>query len=574
MTVTRNIGTAAASAAANTTALQNAMKQSRTDATEIVLGALAVFNAVSFEQSITDFPLTIRAADPAAPPIMEAIRFCGTAKDGFFNKIGSVPGATSLKDITIDGLHFVPTPLTQVRLGGDLSHGTYVLLDAPDGMAWRLDPTYTGFQDYTAKTAYMVAFIGFSGTQNLTIQNCYFRNYGRMFDISTANGLKLRHNTFEKWHEDCLFIGGGTNITIEYNLAIQCQPISQRDAFNGWGYGSGPTGTPPHSDWCQLYGKTTNFVYQYNEVYDDSERAHPLLMKVADGGPGGTSPVPPSQYHVNPRIINNFARSSHSTQWWFKYTTGLVCERNKGLRVTGVSANVSLQIDTTYCPSSTVRYNRAQKLNIGSSPSGWTVTGNVETNDPNDLGTGWVEFRRGMTAPGVPFAGQYGSVGDTPPTKPAGLTALQVAFGSLVQDPAFLDARRTFTGTIPAGSPARDAGEMMWSSDADTTVRSMTRLADAGANQVWRATSGGAAHLRNPGESFATAKFYYRATSGGLLSDPSTYTFTQAVPYSGDPDPLPTMILRYGDLRQAKTKTAAYASLATKADGIVWRKPC
>jgi hypothetical protein len=84
----------------------------------------------------------------------------------------------------------------------------------------------------------MTALTGFQGTQNILVQNCYFRGYGRAIKAQGANGFIFRHNTWEGWHEDCFYVAGCNNMTIEYNFWNQSATISYRDAHYGWWYGA------------------------------------------------------------------------------------------------------------------------------------------------------------------------------------------------------------------------------------------------------------------------------------------------------------------------------------------------
>jgi hypothetical protein len=261
-----------------------------------------------------------------------------------------------------------------------------------------------------------------------------------------------------------------------------------------------------------------------------------MLCKIADGGPNGGQVVLESEYHVSPIIRNNYGESTHDNGLWISYTKDALVTRNWGRdRSTASSTGVgpSLQIGASKGLRATVTNNVSHRTQI-TSGAGWTVSGNVTSDRTSPPPPGWIEMRRGNSglAVGAPFTGQYGAVGVTPPTPPAALTTGQVAFGAVAQDPALLSTnpKRTFTITVPAGSPARDAFEMRWSSDADAVIRNMTRLADASGNQVYRAGSNDSLHLRNPGETWTNGRIYYRITSGGTLSLPSTYTFTQTVP--------------------------------------------
>jgi hypothetical protein len=457
MTITRNVGTAAGSLAANTAALQAAISLGAgTDDVRIVLGANARFECVGFTTNVTAFPMVIIAADRNNPPIMtEGFRFCGDDGEGWFEKLPA-NGANSVQDITIDGIHFIPRHITQSNPGpiipGEPTNHPYVFQDdPPGGYAYRIDPTFEGFdaskrnQGYGAGAAYMKALTGFNGTQDILVQNCYFRGYGRAIECGGANGFIFRFNTWESWHEDIFWIAGGNNITIEYNLFDRSQTISYRDAHWGFWYGATaipPGQIPPHPDAIQTFRPTDNFLVQFNAHYD-SGASHFVLHQI--NNQGGT--------HTNSIIRNNFSEQADSTGIWAGDAQGLRCERNKILRVAGGTESVILQIYADNNPGAQVHDNRAPRL-FTNGAANWapgSPSGNVQTNDPNNMPPGWIEFRRGHPnlVPGAPFAGQYGGTGAVVPTAPAGLEAGEVAFRALVQDPDFLDARRTFTITVP-----------------------------------------------------------------------------------------------------------------------------
>jgi hypothetical protein len=149
-------------------------------------------------------------------------------------------------------------------------------------------------------------------------------------------------------------------------------------------------------------------------------------------------------------------------------------------------------------------------------------------------------------------------------------------FRELVPDPLVNDARRTFTITVPAGSPARNAVAMEWAGATDATTRPMLRLADVGTDQVWRAVPlnpGGTAHLRAPNQTFDTVRLYYQPTEGSQLSLPSTYSFTETVPDVGDPDPVLTQIVNLDTLRMALTTEGYAYQIVTKSRGVIWQMP-
>jgi hypothetical protein len=449
MTITRNVGTAADSIGDNTTALMTAMNTAATEDVRIVLGANARFKAAWFSQNWTTWPMVIIAADRNNPPIQtEGFFIVGSGQEGWFgNRSG--PFASQVQDVTFDGIHFIPRKLTQVtpRYPGGANATNYTIQDAPGGISWRIDPTFDGFfarsgpgsvAGYGAGEAYMVFFDGLdNGAQNITIQNCFFDGGGRAMKVGGINTLKFRHNTMINWAEDFFFMGGGSNVTIEYNFWNQGRPISTQDAFYGWSYGNSPTQRPPHTDANQSFRPMTNMVFQYNVMYD-SGRSHFFLHQMNNQGGTNNGSV----------FRNNFSSQVDATGLWIGDCNNLLVERNKITR-SGGSEQVKLFLEPNNGPNVICRNNHAFQVrpteqNVNAS---WTWDNNTANNNIRDMPTGWIEMRPGndpntgqpWTPAGQPKAGQYGATGGVPNTAPSfsttpklNGTATQVEAGDVV----------------------------------------------------------------------------------------------------------------------------------------------
>jgi hypothetical protein len=382
---------------------------------------------------------------------------------GYFNSLaGSSPGSVS--NLTLDGIHFIAPRVFSLSKGAN-TNGAYDLADdLGRGLSWRIAPGTPGFRTYDAQDAYMMAVAGVGNSTNTLIQNCYFNGYGRAFSISGGSGFTFQQNTTIDLTEDFFFIGGGSNITIQWNRQIRSQPVSMRDAYLGWDYGKSVDQVPPpHSDWCQLYGKTTNFVYQYNDIFDDTERCHPLLCKIRDGGPQGGQVIPQSGWHVGVKVINNYCASSHGTQLWVSHSVAPMMSRNKGIKVGG---SPSLQVSQETVVNATVTNNVGASLHFGPNPDsapndpvpGWTKSGNQQTNDINVLPSGWVEVRQSKVSGGARFAGQYGNSGGVspppPPPPPPTSTPIFTTLPLLRPTPTVVTGGRlTATPAVADGDP-------------------------------------------------------------------------------------------------------------------------
>jgi hypothetical protein len=447
MTETRAVGTATASISDNTTALMTAMNTAMTQDTRIVLGANAKFKAAWFRMNHTNFPMTIIAADRNNPPIQtEGWCLTGQDNEGFFgNRSG--PFASSVQDITFDGIHHVPRKLTHIAASANGDFGDYTIQDMPGGIAWRIDSTFEGYDSsgknngYGAGAAYMKAFAGFNGAQNITVQNCYFDGYGRAITAGGANGFLFRHNTWQRWHEDCFWISGGSGIVIEYNLFDHGRAITRRDAFLGWSYGTGVTGLPPHTDACQTFRPTQGFTFQFNVMYDE-DRSHFCLHQMNDAG----------GKHTGTRIRNNYSEQYDNTTIWVGDCTAPLVETNKFIKAGG-SEGVIFRVGAVNNAGAIVRNNYApsQQTNDGNLGN-WAVnSNNKQTNSLTDMPPGWVEIRKNHPdlPSGARYAGQYGNSGPDPQTAPSFSTTPSLSPADEVEAGEDIDA----TQAAVSGNP-------------------------------------------------------------------------------------------------------------------------
>lgn len=511
---------------------------------EIVIAAGVTIEKVYWPKN-TSHRLIIRPANRSNPPRMKGIRIDSVSSGGGWPNNQSQKG-TWARNLTIDGLRFLPEVLTHVKQSANQPENQWVDIRDTDGRgwAWRVDYRSEGTSSLGENAGQMSLRLG-SGCQDIMLINNVFEQAAKGLSINGSVRVKAYFNTFSEICEDGVMIWGCKDCEFRYNLWINSRGVSlpASRAF-GW---SNPE--PVHQDFFQIACNNPGqyvdgLVISDNEMYDNTGRVHGILLnnKLVSDNPGAYAG---SHRHRNVTIDNNFFSMTHTTGIQMTNVINLKARRNKIHRITNLNNGKSdtAMVFGSWGAADTVANGRMDNVTVTDNVSrkfkghdinsSWTVSGNVVTNDIGVLPSTWIEMRKDVAAPGTSRTGAYGEAGETPPpaTKPEQLEVGDWSFIDIAANP---DIPETFIGVIgiPLGSPAYNATVVHWLSNVyNTRPTSYEGLHSDGTTKLWK-MAGGALEPQSkyPGQTSDPIRVSYRLDGYEERSDDSVEALTYTVP--------------------------------------------